>query len=133
MLSTPVLFFTTSHFPRPPVMEDLKQGPARANQNSLPTSIAFLIHPHFCFSTEILFCDLRYVSQDSNSCMSCRNKRHKSLGASTLLYCQSPNRCRVLFTEVTSRMLRSASFCRGCYELLSHLQLLRLGQFLFFP
>lgn len=129
MRSTPVLFSTTSHFPLPPAMKDLECLPARVNQNSFPSSIAFFIHPRFCFSIEILFCDFVTYGMSVRTVIpvcqaGIRDINHLVYDFSNPVFTVNPQiGVEFYSTEVTSQMLRCASFYRGCYELLSHLQL----------
>lgn len=110
VIPTPVGFSTTSHFRLPPVMKDWKCLPARANQNSWPSSIALFIHPHSCFSTDILFGDLRYVSQDSDSACQAEIRDINRLVHKPLSLLRNPQiGVKVYSTGVTSRMWGCAS------------------------
>lgn len=90
-----VLFSITSHFRLPPVTEDLKHLPARLNQNSLPSSVECLTHPHFCF---FHWNSIQWITVPCpKSHPACYAGRGAYItGTSALLYCQSPNRCWVL-------------------------------------
>lgn len=98
-LPTPLLFSITSHFPLPPVMEDLKQVPARVNQNSLSSNTAIFIHPCFCFFHWNSILWLTVCHSRKQFLCGMQEQGHKSFSTSALLYCQSPNRCWVLFNR----------------------------------
>lgn len=58
---------TASHFPLPPMPQDLKQLPASEPEFITIKHHTATTHVHFCFSIDILPCDLRDVSQAGNS------------------------------------------------------------------
>lgn len=139
MISSPVLSATTSHFPPPPAMKDLECLPTRVNQNSFPSSIAFFIHPRFCFSIEMLFGDfVTYGLSVGTVLPACqagiRDINPSVCDFSNPVFTVGPQiGVEFYSTEVTSRMLGLASFYRGCYELLSHLQLAAAWAISFLP
>lgn len=113
VLSTPLLFSVTSPFPCHQRKGRFKlKLPARVNQNSLPSSLNFFIHPRFCFSHCSCLCNLQFVIPDSDYCTPGRNRdiNHWALSAFFTAYLQIGVE---FYSTVTSPMWRFISFYGG--------------------